>query len=99
MAGFADPPTMKNHAVAQHAPSLPREQGHEVFFDPQRGGCRGQAKSRGEPRHVGVDDDADIDVKGISEDDIRCFSSDPRKRHQCVKVLWDRASMLLHQLL
>ena len=35
MPSFADPATMKNHAVAQHAPSFSRKQGHEVFFDAQ----------------------------------------------------------------
>ena len=90
---------MKNHAVAEHAPSRPREQGHEILFDPQGRGRGGQPKPCRQPRHVGVNHDTDVDAKSISKDHICGFSSNAGQRNQRLKFLRNFALVVLHQLL
>ena len=90
---------MKNHAVTQHAPPLPRKQGHEIFFDPQGRGRGGQPKPCRQPRHVGVHHNADVDAKSIPQNHIRGFSRHAGKRNQRFKFLRNITVMVLHQLL
>ena len=90
---------MKNHAVAEHAPPFPREQGHEIFFDPQGGGRGGQTEPCRQPRHMGVHHDADVDAKSIPQDYICGFSSHAGQCNQRFKFLGNVTLMVLHQLL
>ena len=70
---------MKNHAVAEHAPPFPGEQGHEIFFDPQGGGRGGQTEPCRQPRHMGVHHDADVDAKAFPKTTFAVFRATPGK--------------------
>ena len=90
---------MKNHAVAEHAPPFPGEQGHEIFFDPQGGGRGGQTEPCRQPRHMGVHHDADVDAKSTSRPHSRFFEPLRARQIRCrFKFLGNITLMVLHQL-
>ena len=53
---------MKDQQMAQQAPGRSWEQRHEVGFDLLGIGLPSEAESLGDPAHVRVDDDADVDL-------------------------------------
>src|SRR5215204_2389238 len=88
---------MPNEEVTEKSPLFARNHFHKDGLDLDRIVRAHETKALGEARHVGIDDNALVDVKGVTEDNVRRFSSHPCQCGQLLHRLRHIAAVMLDE--
>ena len=88
---------MPDEPVAEEGPLGAGDELHEVALDFLGRGFFRQAEALGEPGDVGVHDDADVQAKGVAEDDVGGFAPDSSERGEGVHGARDFAAVALNE--
>jgi hypothetical protein len=94
-AGEADLAAVENEEMGEEGPVVLGDDFHQVLFDFDGIGVCGEVEALGEASDVGIDDDADILVEGVSQDDIGGFSTDAAEGGEFLHGLGDLAVVFL----
>src|SRR5262245_3924003 len=99
LARKTTPAAMPDEPVAEQSPLLARHQVHQVLLDFFRRLLPCQTKPRRKPRHVRINHDTDVNIKCISQDDVRGLTAHAGEGGEFFHSARDRAVMSLEQLL
>ena len=73
---------MRNEQVTEIGPLFARKEGHQGFFNGDRVGFAREAQSATEALHVRVDDNAFVDVEGVTQHNVRGFATNAAQRDE-----------------